>query len=123
MITDANLNRLTRTEIVERFRACCQKLGETPGRVRFCKLSRVRNSDINTAESFFALLKRGVYGTFHHVSKQHLSRYANEFGFRWTHKDEDGSEQFKRLLGQAVGRRLTYRTPTSRLSKSLIEDA
>lgn len=60
-----------------------------------------RGAHVNTAESFFALLKRGMYGTFHHVSKKHLHRYANEFGFRWTYKGEDGSEQFKRLLGQA----------------------
>ena len=37
----------------------------------------------NTAESFFSLPKRGVYGTFHHVSKQHLHRYCVEFDFRW----------------------------------------
>lgn len=36
----------------------------------------------NTAESYFALLKRGVYGTFHHVSKEHLHRYCDEFSFR-----------------------------------------
>ena len=40
----------------------------------------------NTAESFFALLKRGHYGTFHQLSKQHLHRYCNEFGFRWTER-------------------------------------
>ena len=32
----------------------------------------------NTAKSFFALLKRGHYGTFHQLSKQHLHRYCNE---------------------------------------------
>ncbi len=36
----------------------------------------------NTAESSFALLKRGVYGTFHHVSKTHLHPYCDEFEFR-----------------------------------------
>lgn len=36
----------------------------------------------NTAESYFALLKRGVHGTFHHISKKHLPRYCNEFSFR-----------------------------------------
>lgn len=30
----------------------------------------------NTAEAFFALLKRGVIGSFHHVSKQHLTGIA-----------------------------------------------
>ena len=37
----------------------------------------------NTAESSFAILKRGLVGTFHSVSEQHLQRYANEFDFRW----------------------------------------
>jgi transposase-like protein len=36
---------------------------------------------INGAESYFALLKRGVHGTFHHVSKKHLHRYCDEFSF------------------------------------------
>lgn len=37
----------------------------------------------NTVESSFAILKRGLYGTFHNVSEQHLQRYATEFDFRW----------------------------------------
>jgi transposase-like protein len=41
------------------------------------------NVHTNTAESFFALLKRGHYGIFHQLSKKHLFRYCNEFGFRW----------------------------------------
>lgn len=40
----------------------------------------------NTAESFFALLKRGHYGIFHHLSKRHLHRYCDEFAFRWNHR-------------------------------------
>src|SRR5262249_950711 len=36
----------------------------------------------NTAESFFALLKRGHYGIFHQLSKKHLHRYCDEFRFR-----------------------------------------
>ena len=39
--------------------------------------------NVNSAESYFALLKRGIHGTFHHVSKKHLSRYCDEFSFRW----------------------------------------
>jgi hypothetical protein len=37
----------------------------------------------NTAESWIALLKRGIMGSFHHVSEEQLDRYANEFAFRW----------------------------------------
>jgi len=36
---------------------------------------------VNTAESFFALVKRGVYGTYHAVSEKHLQRYINEAAF------------------------------------------
>ena len=39
----------------------------------------------NTVKSIFALLKRGVYGTFHHVSEAHLHRYLAEFDFRVQH--------------------------------------
>jgi transposase-like protein len=38
----------------------------------------------NTIESYFVLLKRGVHGIFHHVSKDHLHRYLDEFSSRWT---------------------------------------
>lgn len=66
----------------------------------------------NTAESFFAILKRGVYGTFHSVSEQHLQRYANEFAFRWNTREKLGFNDFDRaslLLKGASGKRLTYR--------------
>ncbi len=36
----------------------------------------------NSIESVWANLKRGLYATFHHVSKKHLQRYVNEFCFR-----------------------------------------
>lgn len=36
----------------------------------------------NTVESSFAILKRGLYGTFHHVSEEHVKRYAHEFDVR-----------------------------------------
>lgn len=39
-------------------------------------------SNTNSMESFWALLKRGLYGTYHNVSKKHLQRYVNEFAFR-----------------------------------------
>lgn len=62
----------------------------------------------NTAESFFALLKRGHYGTFHSLSKQHLFRYCNEFAFRWNYRKVDDGERMVAAVQGAEGKRLMY---------------
>jgi transposase-like protein len=62
----------------------------------------------NTAESYFALLKRGVYGVFHHVSKKHLHRYCDEFSFRWDHRKTTDGERTKAALLKVEGKRLMY---------------
>jgi transposase-like protein len=66
----------------------------------------------NTVESFFGILKRGLVGTYHHVSEEHLQRYVTEFGFRFSHRKSLGVEDPERadiLLRQIRGKRLTYR--------------
>ncbi len=40
----------------------------------------------NTIESYFAILKRGITGTYHHVSQEHLKRYLAEFDFRYNER-------------------------------------
>jgi len=40
----------------------------------------------NTIENAFSLFKRGLYGTFHKVSKKHLARYCNEFSYRFNRR-------------------------------------
>lgn len=67
----------------------------------------------NTVESYFALLKRGVYGSFHHVSKRHLHRYLDEFSFRWNHRKVGDGDRALAALRGAEGKRLTYKAPTS----------
>jgi len=64
---------------------------------------------VNGAESFFALLKRGVYGAFHAVSEQHLQRYVNEFAFRWNGRKLSDRERALGILRGIKGKRLTYR--------------
>lgn len=67
---------------------------------------------VQSAEAFFAILKRGVYGTFHSVSEQHLQRYVDEFAFRWNTRQSLGVDDAARaaeLLKGASGKRLTYR--------------
>jgi transposase-like protein len=66
---------------------------------------------INTAESFFALLKRGLYGTFHSVSKRHLHRYIAEFEFRYNARKLDDGARTALAIQKAGGKRLLYRQP------------
>lgn len=69
---------------------------------------------VNTAESFHALVKRGIYGTFHAVSEQHLGRYINEAAFKWNTRAKLGFNDVDRaeaLLKGAKGKRLLYRQP------------
>ena len=64
----------------------------------------------NSAESFFSLLKRGVVGSWHHVSREHLPKYANEFAFRWTHSHITDGERMAVFIPMIADKRLTYRT-------------
>ena len=68
-------------------------------------------SGINSCESFFSLLKRGVYGSWHHVSKEHLPKYANEFSFRWNTRFQTDGERMETAIGMVDGKRLMYRKP------------
>ena len=61
-------------------------------------------------ESFFALLKRGVHGTFHHVSKTRLHRYCDEFSFRWDQRKVSDGERTVSAIKGAEGKRLVYKT-------------
>jgi len=65
----------------------------------------------NSIESFFAVLKRGVYGTFHNVSEAHLHRYLAEFDFRHNNRELSDAEKANALLCGAKGKRLMYRQP------------
>lgn len=66
---------------------------------------------VNTAKSFFALLKRGVIGSFHHVSKEHLDRYCDEFSFRWDYRSINNSARTEIAVRQTQGKPLPYRRP------------
>ena len=68
----------------------------------------------NSAEGFFSILKRGIYGTYHHVSEAHLKRYLCEFDFRYNHRIKLGYDDTTRtaLAVKGIGgKRLTYRGP------------
>jgi transposase-like protein len=63
----------------------------------------------NSVEGVFSLLKRGVYGTFHSVSKKHLPNYLNEFEFRFNTRKRDDGERVTAAIKATDGKRLMYR--------------
>jgi transposase-like protein len=63
----------------------------------------------NTAESFFSLLKRAIIGAWHHISREHLPRYASEFAFRWNTRHDTDGHRLQTFARSIEGKRLTYR--------------
>jgi transposase-like protein len=65
----------------------------------------------NSIESFFAVFKRGVYGTFHHVSPKHVHRYVDEFAFRLNEGNikRHTTQRLASFVDGTAGKRLTYK--------------
>jgi len=63
----------------------------------------------NTVEGYFATLKRGINGVYHHVGKQHLHRYLTEFDFRYNAREVSDTERRDPAISQVGGKRLKYR--------------
>ena len=68
----------------------------------------------NGIESFWSVLKRGLYGTYHHVSVKHLGRYVDEFTFRLNEGNVKirTMKRLESLAMGAIGKRLTYKELT-----------
>src|SRR5438067_766391 len=82
------------------------------------KLSRIHGANYvrhgtdthsNTIEGVFSLIKRGVMGTFHSVSRKHLPNYLNEFEFRWNTRKMNDGQRVAQAIKQVDGKRLKYR--------------
>jgi transposase-like protein len=62
----------------------------------------------NTVEGFFANLKRGITGTYHHVSEAQLPRYLDEFDYRYSTRHLSDGQRTVQALIQSEGKRLRY---------------
>ena len=62
----------------------------------------------NGIESFWALLKRGYHGTYHHMSPEHLARYVREFEGRFNDREANTLDQMRRIAENLSGKRLRY---------------
>jgi transposase-like protein len=67
----------------------------------------------NTVEGYFATLKRGINGVYHHVGRKHLHRYLSEFDFRYNAREITDGERAVEALKGFDGKRLTYKATDS----------
>src|SRR6266851_3404491 len=68
----------------------------------------------NTIDGYFSIIKRGIYGVYHHVSQEHLKRYLCEFDFRYNYRTVLGLDDTIRAalaVKGIAGKRLMYRQP------------
>jgi transposase-like protein len=71
----------------------------------------------NTIEGYFSILKRGIVGTYHHVSPQHLKRYLAEFDFRYNERlalEVTDAQRANKAVAGVVGKRVTYQQTSGR---------
>jgi len=73
----------------------------------------VPNTDINTntVESTHALVKRGLVGIYHNISREYLHRYLWQFDFLWNNRQLNDGERTILGVKSAEGKRLMYKDP------------
>ena len=62
----------------------------------------------NGLESHWTLFKRGIDGTYHHISVKHLGQYSTEFEGRHNSRVLDTEEQMAELVLGSEGKHLPY---------------
>jgi hypothetical protein len=82
------------------------------------KAYAVGTTHTQNIESAFSLLKKGLYGSFHHVSIKHLGRYCDEFSYRFNRRSEQ-PKMFEQTMKELLkGKALQYKALTSGISES-----
>jgi ISXO2-like transposase domain len=65
------------------------------------KIYVIGDAHTNSVEGFWSLIKRGVGGVYHAVSRKHLQMYLDEYSFRYNHR-HDTEPMFLTFLQQVV---------------------
>jgi transposase-like protein len=73
------------------------------------------NVHTNTVESSHAIVKRGIMGIYHNVSREYLHRYLWQFDFIWNHRQLTDGERVARLVRATDGKRLMYEDALPRM--------
>ena len=75
----------------------------------------------NTAEGYFANLKRQIHGTHHHTSKKHLPKYLEEHDYKYNTRGETDAERTEQAIQNIEGRRLRLYQPASGSGAALFD--
>ena len=67
----------------------------------------------NTVEGYFSIVKRGLNGIYHSVSKKHLHRYLAEYEFRFNRREMSDGDRTVAAIQAADGKRLRYSEPVN----------
>jgi transposase-like protein len=73
------------------------------------------NAHTNTAESSHALVKRGIVGIYHNVSREYLHRYLWQYDFLWNNRQLNDGERIIAGIQGAEGKRMMYREPIGKM--------
>jgi transposase-like protein len=75
------------------------------------KIGQYAKGDVttNTVESSHALVKRGIMGIYHNVSREYLHRYLWQYDFLWNNRKLNDGERTVAAVKSAEGKRLTYK--------------
>jgi len=75
----------------------------------------------NTAEGYFANLKRQIHGTHHHTSKKHLPKYLEEHDYKYNTRQKTDGERTSAAVGSIEGKRLRLYKSASGQGQSLFD--
>lgn len=62
----------------------------------------------DAVEGFFSVMRRGLHGIYHSVSREHLPKYLAEYEFHYNHRELSDGERVKQVIRSSRGKRLTY---------------